>query len=92
MGWEAMANGRLLRTAHSAGFEAIISTDKNIEHEQNLATLPLQVIVIDAPSNALPALLPFVPHLLELLGSSLNPALYILRPDGSVTRLTSPRP
>jgi len=38
-----------------------LTIDKKLEHEQNLLTLPLPVVVIDSLSNALPFLIPFVP-------------------------------
>lgn len=92
MSWERLLNGALLKAAEDAGFECFISIDKKLEHEQNLQTLPLPVIVIDSPSTALPALVPFALPLLELLKSPLDRQLYLLLPDGSVLRLTAPRP
>jgi hypothetical protein len=81
----------LLNAAANATFGEFVSIDKKIEHEPNLLTLPLPVVVVDAPSNALPALLPFAPFLLELLGTSLERLLYGIEPSGTVLRLTTPR-
>lgn len=92
MGWEALANGILLMAAAGAGFEAFVSVDKNIEHEQNLMTLPLPLLILDARSNALPALVPFAGFILDLLKSPLDHVLYVIEPSGSILRLTSPRP
>jgi len=91
MGWESLGNGLLLRAAGAAGFEVFISVDKNIENEQNLKLLPLPVVVMDAPANALPALIPFAPMLIELLRSPLDRFLYIIEPTGLVHRLSAPR-
>ena len=91
MGWETLANGTLLKAAASAGYDAFLSIDKNLEHEQNLKSLPLAVVVIDAPSNALPAVLPFTAPLLELLAKPLDRALYVVRKAGPALRLTAPR-
>lgn len=91
MGWEELANGELLAAAARAGFEVILTIDKKLEHEQNLEHLPLPVIVLDSPSNALPALVPFAAVLLELLNTSCDRALYVVERDGNVLRLTSPR-
>ena len=92
MRWETLLNGALLQAAAGGGFEAFISIDKKLEHEQNLLTLPLPVIVIDSVSNALSALVPFAPVVLDLLKSPLDRLLYLVRPDGSVLRLAAPRP
>jgi len=89
--WDKLANGELLRAAAAAGFGAFISVDKNLEYEQNLRKLPLPVVDIDSPSNALPILIPFASPLLELLKEPLERILYIIRSDHSVLRLTTPR-
>jgi predicted nuclease of predicted toxin-antitoxin system len=62
MGWSGYKNGRLLAAA-AAEFDALITADKNMPHQQNPATLPLAVIILDAPSNELSRLLPLVPRL-----------------------------
>lgn len=62
MGWSGVKNGDLLRLA-AASFDVFITVDKNLPYQQSLATLPLAVIVLDAQSNDLPALLPLVPKL-----------------------------
>jgi hypothetical protein len=41
-----------------------LGVDKKLQHEQNLKTLPLPIVVLDSVSNALPALIPFAPHVL----------------------------
>ena len=92
MGWERLANGILLKSAADEGFEAFISIDKKLEHQQNLQTLPLPVIVIDSVSNALPALVPFANFLLDLLKLPLARVLYLVQPNGTVLELSAPRP
>jgi hypothetical protein len=91
MRWDTLENGDLLSAAAGARFDAFLSVDKNIEHEQNLSTLPLPVIILDSVSNALPALLPFAPIVIDLLNAPLDRLLYIVEPTGLVLRLTSPR-
>ena len=92
MRWESLGNGALLNAAAKVGFEAFVSIDKKIEPEQNLSTLPLPVVIVDAPSNALPALIPFAPFLLDLLKGPLDRVLYVVDRTGIVRRLTAPRP
>lgn len=92
MRWDALANGLLLKAAAEGGFDVFISIDKNLEYEQNLKTLPLAVVVIDTPSSALTALVPFAPSILGLLNTPLERVLYIVQPDGSVLPPTAPRP
>jgi len=75
MGWAGVKNGKLLALAANE-FDAFLTVDKNLPHQQNLITLPIAVIVLDAVSNELPALLPLVPALEREL-SSLKPRTYI---------------
>ena len=67
MGWKGIKNGTLLALAAGAGFEAFITTDRGYEHQQNVATLPLPVVIVRAHSNALPDVLPLLPQLLTVL-------------------------
>jgi hypothetical protein len=95
MRWEALANGLLLKAAAGSGFDAILCIDKNLEYEQNLKTLPLPVIVLDARTNAVHGLIPFTASLLKLLESPLEKLLYILymiEKTGNVVCVTAPRP
>jgi len=69
LGWSGTRNGQLLTLAAADGFDALITTDQSIPHEQNPATLPLAIVVIRAASNDLDDLEPLVPSLLQALRS-----------------------
>jgi predicted nuclease of predicted toxin-antitoxin system len=77
-GWSGLSNGELLRMA-SGEFEVLITGDRNLEFQQNPATLPLAVIVLIASNNRIETLRPLLPKMLE--------ALKTLRP-GQLVRLT----
>lgn len=59
-GWAGMKNGELLAVAADAGFEVFVTSDQNLQFQQNLLTSRLGVVVIYAPSNALEDLRPLV--------------------------------
>ena len=65
-GWSGVKNGELLALA-AKDFDALITVDKNLQYQQNMATHPIAVIVLDVASNELPALLPSVPSLQRAL-------------------------
>lgn len=70
-----MKNGTLLALAGN-DFDAFVTVDKNLPYQQNLGALPVAVVVLDAESNELSALLPLVPALeRELL--LLTPKSYV---------------
>jgi len=75
MGWGGIRNGDLLALAGSS-FDAFITVDKNLPYQQNLPNLTLAVIVLDAHSNELSALLPLVPRLEQTL-ATLAPRTYV---------------
>jgi len=64
MGWTGTRNGPLLQLA-AAEFDAVLTADRNLEHQQNLASLPIAVVVLVAPTNRIESLRPLVPALLR---------------------------
>lgn len=46
LGWATLQNGDLLRSAEAAGFEAIVTTDRNLRYQQNLAGRRLAILVL----------------------------------------------
>ena len=91
MRWEQLRNGTLLSVASETGFEAFVTIDKELEYQQNLTALALPVVIVDGNSNALPALVPFVPSLRNLFAASLERVLYIVEESGNVLHLKEPR-
>jgi predicted nuclease of predicted toxin-antitoxin system len=65
-GWSGAKNGKLLVLA-AGQFDVFVTADRNLQYQQNLAALPLAVIVLVAHDNRLPTLLPLVPELLVCL-------------------------
>jgi hypothetical protein len=79
MDWSGIENGELLRLAADAGFDAVITNDRGLEHEQNLASLPVAVIVLLPKSNTIEAVRPMYPALLAAL-ASLRPGEFVKIP------------
>lgn len=50
MRWTSFKNGVLLQMAADAGFDAMLTCDRAIPDQQNLARLPCSVVVIKASS------------------------------------------
>ena len=67
-GWAGVKNGELLRTA-SQEFQVLLTGDKNLEFQQNPATLPIAVVVLVAVNNRIETLRPLIPLVLEALKS-----------------------
>jgi len=46
MGWDTLANGELLAAAEEAGFEVLVTTDKNMPAQQNFTRRALAIVVL----------------------------------------------
>jgi len=65
-GFKGFQNGDLLRAA-SAEFDAIITVDRRLPREQDLATFKLAILVLIARSNRYDDLKPLIPRALDAL-------------------------
>jgi hypothetical protein len=45
-GWDRLVNGELLKAAEEAGFEVLITTDKNMVARQNLKSRAIAIVVL----------------------------------------------
>ena len=45
-GWDKLNNGDLLTAAEEAGFDVLLTTDKNIRYQQNLAGRKIAIVVL----------------------------------------------
>jgi predicted nuclease of predicted toxin-antitoxin system len=81
--WRNLSNGKLLSTAAAAGFEAMITVDKNLRFQQNLKTLPVGVIEIDAVRNRLPEIASLAAAVERALAHLQSYRFISVRPDGS---------
>lgn len=69
MGWTAIKNGELLALVADA-FDVFLTVDRNLAFQQNVAAVPVAVIVLRAKSNRLADLRLLIPDLVRTLGSA----------------------
>jgi hypothetical protein len=67
MGWATKRNSELLRLAVGADFDVFLTVDRKLEHQQDLSTFDIAVLVLLAKSNTVAHLRPLMPQVLELL-------------------------
>lgn len=58
-GWGEKTNGELIEAAQE-GFDALVTMDRGIPHQQNLADVELAIVLLEAQSNRLEDLAPLV--------------------------------
>jgi hypothetical protein len=67
LGWKGIKNGKLLDRAAADGFDALLTIDREIEFQQNLASLPIALVILEAASPELEDLLVLLPILVPAL-------------------------
>jgi predicted nuclease of predicted toxin-antitoxin system len=65
-GWTSVKNGKLLNLARD-DFDALLTADKGMEHQQNQDALPVAILVVRAKSNRMEDLGRAVPAILAAL-------------------------
>ena len=65
-GWASIKNGALLALA-SGEFDVLLTADKGMEYQQNLASLPVSILIVLARSNRMEDLTRAVPDSLLAL-------------------------
>jgi hypothetical protein len=46
IGWHELENGELIQRAEEAGYEVLLSTDKNIRYQQNLTGRKIALVIL----------------------------------------------
>jgi hypothetical protein len=46
IGWHEMENGALIQQAEQAGYDVLLSTDKNIRYQQNLSGRKIALVIL----------------------------------------------
>lgn len=50
LGWETISNGKLLAQAEAAGFDVMLTADKNIRYQQNLRHRSIAIVLLTNPT------------------------------------------
>lgn len=66
MGWAGVKNGQLLQLA-APQFDAFLTVDSSIKHQQNIRAHRIFVVTLRAKSNDIEALLPLMPAVRDVL-------------------------
>lgn len=90
-GWANLKNGLLLDIAERADFDVLITSDKNLEYQQNLSTRVMSIIVLG--SGQWPQMAPYLDRIVDAVnGATRNSYAYIDMPlsppasEASITR------
>jgi predicted nuclease of predicted toxin-antitoxin system len=68
--WTGKKNGELLKLMLEDDFGALLTFDKNLQHQQNFQKFPIAVFVLSSPNNTYELLSKFSARINALLESS----------------------
>jgi hypothetical protein len=69
-GWTGLRNGELLSRMRAAAFTTLVTVDRNLTYQQNVAAVGIAVIVLHARTNRVTELLPLAPQVLEAIAAT----------------------
>jgi hypothetical protein len=68
-GWSGLLNGDLLRVAEDAGFDLLLTTDKNLVYQQNLTSRKIAIVALG--KNRWSLIEPHVGRIVEAVNAAL---------------------
>jgi hypothetical protein len=67
-GWDKLRNGDLLTAAEEVGFDLLLTTDKNMRYQQNLAGRKIAIVVLG--QQQWPRLRPHIQRVIEAVNAA----------------------
>jgi nucleoside-diphosphate-sugar epimerase len=71
-GWDRLVNGELIAAAEAAGFEVLLTTDKNMRYQQNLKDRKIAFVVLG--NQQWPTLRRYVERVVAVVNAALRAA------------------
>ncbi len=78
-GWNGKLNGELLKLMILEAFDALITADKNLQHQQNFDKYPIPVLVLHTYRITYQDFKPLIPILLDFLETNLPNGATIIK-------------
>lgn len=79
LGWTGVTNGRLLELLIENNFKALLTFDKNLQHQQNFTQYSIAVLVLVASDNRYQTLKNLVSKIKQVLAQELKPGPTIVK-------------
>jgi hypothetical protein len=66
-GWNALENGDLLNAMQKEEFDYLVTSDKNLQYQQDISKYSIGFIVLDVRDNTYESILPLVDEIKSIL-------------------------
>ena len=83
MGWHELENGDLISAVEAAGFEAMVTTDKNLQYQQSLTDRKVSIIVLAPRFVFFEDLAPLLPQLNTALANLSQGSFVVIEPEAN---------
>ena len=77
-GWNALENGDLLDAMQKDGFDYLITSDKNLQHQQKITSYSFGFIVLDIMNNNYESILPLLTEIKQVLTNKTNVKIIVI--------------
>ena len=78
MGWSSLRNGDLIKAAIENHFDVFLTIDKNIEHQQNLKSYKISIVIFDVRRSKIEFMNPLIPKFIKKIDSFEKGKAYLL--------------
>ncbi len=79
MDWNALENGDLIDAMQKDGFDYLITSDKNLQYQQNIGAYPVCFIVLNIQDNNYETILPLIEKIKNILTEKEKLKLTVLK-------------
>jgi len=81
LGWQELENGDLLAAAEFADFQVMVTTDKNLQYQQNMTDRKISVIVLSPRLVFYETLVPLIGQLNLVLANLAEGSFIVIKPE-----------
>lgn len=81
MDWHELGNGDLISAAELNGFDAMVTTDKNLRYQQSLAGRTISIVVLEPRLVFYESLVPMIGKLTLVLSNLPKGSFIVIQPD-----------
>jgi predicted nuclease of predicted toxin-antitoxin system len=76
--WNALGNGDLIDAMQKASFDYLVTSDKNLQYQQNLSKYSIGFIVLSVRDNNYETILPILEKIMHILQDEMKSKLIVI--------------
>ena len=77
-GWDTLSNGDLLAAGEQAGFDVLVTADKNMRYQQNLRGRRIGIVVLNSLFLKMASIAALAPQVQSALDGGLAPGAFLI--------------